>query len=85
MVGVEYSLKVSASHLLRFGIYSVLKIRNERISESINQSMNYEGVYRTAPATQVLLKNTIPKLLNKPLQKVLLVTQLKYLTSVRAQ
>ena len=28
MVGVEHSLKISASHLLRFGIDSVLKILN---------------------------------------------------------
>ena len=51
MVGGEHSLKISAPQLLWFGIDSVLKIMNERITQSVND----EGVYRTAPATPGLL------------------------------
>ena len=40
MVGGEHSLKMSASQLLRFGIDSVLKILNKRITQLINQSIN---------------------------------------------
>ena len=47
----EHFLKISAPQLLRFGIDSVLKILNKRIT----QLMNHEGVYRTAPATPGLL------------------------------
>ena len=54
MVGVEHSLKISAPQLLRFGIDSVLKILNERMTYSVND----EGVYRSAPATPGLLKTT---------------------------
>ena len=36
MVGGEHSLKTSAPQLLLFGIDSVLKILNERITESLN-------------------------------------------------
>ena len=56
MVGGEHSLKISAPHLLRFGIDSVLKILSKRITYQINELMNDEGVYRTAPATPGLLK-----------------------------
>ena len=56
MVGGEHSLHISAPQLLRFGIDSVLKILNERISLWMNKLINYEGVYRTAPATAGLLK-----------------------------
>ena len=64
--GGEYFLKIIASYLLGFGIDSVLKILNERITDWTNQLMNYKCVYRTAPATQGLLikvksKNTEPK------------------------
>ena len=52
MVEGEYSLNILALQLLRFGIDSVLTI----VKESINQWINYKGVYRTAPAKQVLLK-----------------------------
>ena len=55
MVGGEHSFKMSAPQLLRFGIYSVLKILNKMMTQWINQSMSAEGVYRTAPATTVLL------------------------------
>ena len=34
---------------------SVLKILNERIPYSMNQSVNYKGVCRTAPATPGLI------------------------------
>ena len=54
-MGGEHSLKMSAPQLLRFGIDSVLKILNERITQSVNQSVNDEGVYRTALATPGLL------------------------------
>ena len=38
VVGVEYSLKISAFQLLQFGIDSALKILNERISNfSLNE------------------------------------------------
>ena len=57
MVGGEHSLKISAPQLLRFGIDSVLKILNERMTfnESINEIINHKAVYRTAPATLGLL------------------------------
>ena len=55
MVGGEHSLKISAPQLLWFWIDSVLKILNERITQSINQPMYHEGVYRTAPDTPGLL------------------------------
>ena len=54
MVGGEYSLKITAPQLLQFGIDSVLKILNKRITEWMND-INYKGVYRTAPATLALL------------------------------
>ena len=53
MVGGEHSLKMLALTLLRFGIDSVLKILNKRITQSVND----KGVYRPAPATPGLLKN----------------------------
>ena len=37
MVGGEHSLQISASQLLRFGIESVLKILNERITDWMNK------------------------------------------------
>ena len=39
MVGGEHSLKMS--QLSRFGIYSVLKILNKRITNLNNESVNY--------------------------------------------
>ena len=39
MVGSEYSLKISGPQLLRFGIDSVLKIPNERITQWINEAI----------------------------------------------
>ena len=56
MLGGELSLKVSAPQLLWIRIDNVLKIQNKRITESMNEFINYKGVYRTAPATQGLLK-----------------------------
>ena len=55
ILGDELSLKISAPHILRFGIDSVLKILNKRSSQTMNYLINYEGVYRTAPATQGLV------------------------------
>ena len=55
MLEGEHSLKMSDPQLLRFGIYSVLKILNERMTQSVNESVIYKGVYRTAPATLGLL------------------------------
>ena len=55
MVGGEHYLIMSAPKLLRFGIDSVLKIVNENMTQSINQSINDKGVCRTAPATLGLL------------------------------
>ena len=45
MVGGEHSLKISAPWLLRFGIYSVLKIIPQRMTKSLNELMNDVGVY----------------------------------------
>ena len=39
MVGDEYSLKISAPQLLRFGIDSVLKILNERMTGPIRDEL----------------------------------------------
>jgi hypothetical protein len=36
-------------------IYDIMKIWRKRMNESMNQSMNHEAVYRTAPATPGLL------------------------------
>ena len=73
MVGDEHSLKVLAPQLLRFGIDSVLKILNERMTQImtywINESVNDEGVYRTAPATPGLLITIFPSnryVINRP-------------------
>ena len=55
MVGDKHSLKISAPQLLQFGIDIVWKILNERMTYSVNESMNYKCVYRTAPATPGLL------------------------------
>ena len=63
MVGGEHSLKISALQLLRFGIDSVLKILNERITDSINQLMSNGGDCRTALATPGVL-NTFNFLLS---------------------
>ena len=49
--GDEHSLKISALNLLWFGVDSILKILNERITKL----MNDKGVYRRARATQGLL------------------------------
>ena len=57
MVGSERFLQISAPQLLRLGIDSVLKILNERITNSINQYINYKGGCKTAPPTQGLLTN----------------------------
>ena len=56
MVGGEHSLKISAPQLLWFGIDSALKIFPQTMSELMNESINREAVYRTAPATPGLLK-----------------------------
>ena len=37
-------------------IYRVMKIFPQTIAELMNESVNYEAVYRTAPATPGLLK-----------------------------
>ena len=55
MVGGEHSLKSLASKLLPFGIYDVLKIWRKRLTQLMNESINDEAVYRTAPATPGLL------------------------------
>ena len=70
-MGYEHSLKISAPQLLRFGIDSVLKILNERMTQLINELMNDGGVYRTAPATPgLLIKHVGPvdlkRFLNQP-------------------
>ena len=55
MVGGKHSFKISASQLLPFGIYDVVKIGRKRASESLND----EAVYRTAPATPGLLNTSV--------------------------
>ena len=55
-VGGKQSLKISALQLRRFGIYDVLKIERKRMTDQPTQSIIYEAVYRTAPATPGLLK-----------------------------
>ena len=50
-------LNSSAHQFLQFWMDSVLKILNERIPQSVNELVNYEDVYKTAPATPGLLKN----------------------------
>ena len=57
MMGGEHSLKISAPQLLRFGIDSVLKIMNERITYLINQSMSDGGDCRIALATLCWLRH----------------------------
>ena len=55
MEGVEYSLKISAFHLLRFGIDSVLKILSKRAIDLINESMSQwvtEGIQSVEPVEQ---------------------------------
>ena len=56
MVGGEHSLKISAPQLLWFGIDSTLNIFPQTMTQLMNQSVNYGGHYRTAPATPGLLK-----------------------------
>ena len=53
-----HSLKMSAPQLFWFGIDSVWKILNERITERMNEWINKEQIVdcRTAPATLGLLK-----------------------------
>ena len=53
----EYSLKISASLLLRFGSIDLLKIWRKRKRGSY--WISYEGVSRTAPATQSLINTYI--------------------------
>ena len=55
MVWGESSLKMSALWLKGFGIYDVLKIWRKRMTDLINQLINYEAVRRTASATPGLL------------------------------
>ena len=51
MTGVEHCVKISGPLLSWFGIYGVLKIWREKITELIN----YKDVCRTALATHSLL------------------------------
>ena len=55
MVGGEHSLKMSAPQLLWFGIDSTLNIFPQTIAELMNESVNYGGDCRTAPAKPGLL------------------------------
>ena len=59
MVGGEISLKISAPKLLWFVIDSVLKILNKMMIESMTESINEEGAYRTALATPGLLNSLL--------------------------
>ena len=40
-------------------IYDIIKIWRKRLTDSVNESVNDEAVYRTAPATPGLLNTTI--------------------------
>ena len=54
--GGELSHKISPLQLLWLGVDSFLKILKDLlVNESINEFINDEGVYRTAPATPGLL------------------------------
>ena len=55
MMGGEHSFKISAPQLLWFGIDSTLNIFPQTMTESVNESINYGGDCRTAPATPGLL------------------------------
>ena len=59
MGGGDHSLKSSAPQLLWFGTEGVMKIFSQRMTyrtnETINESINDEGVCRTATATPGLL------------------------------
>ena len=67
MIGGEHSLKFSAPHLFRFGINSVLKILNKRMTDLINELMNYECICKTAPFSPGLLIIRYSKFYNKNL------------------
>ena len=54
MGGGDHSLHISAPQLLPFGIDSVLKILNERITQLMNQSMNDKGVFRTGSVKHII-------------------------------
>ena len=57
MMGDENSLKMSAPQLFRFGIDSVLKILNLRMTESIIWLINDQGVCRNSPTYIGSIKN----------------------------
>ena len=57
--GGDHFLKISASQLLRFWIENVLKILNKRMTDLMNKSVNDEGICKTAPATQGLIKKIL--------------------------
>ena len=50
-MGSEHSLKILAPQPYRFESEGVLKIFWEKIGDSLTESINYEAVCRTAPAT----------------------------------
>ena len=51
----EHSLKISALELFQFGFDSVLKMFGLKGHLIINELINHEPVYRTAPATLGML------------------------------
>ena len=55
MVGGEHSVKISSPQLLWFGIDSTLNIFPQTMTESVNESVNDGGDWRTAPASPGLL------------------------------
>ena len=54
-MGGEHSLKISAPHLLWFGIDSTLNIFPQTMTDSVNELINDGGDCRTALATPGLL------------------------------
>ena len=57
--GGEHSLKISASLLLQFVIYDVLKIWRKRLTRSLNTKVFVEGICRTAPGYIGSVKNVL--------------------------
>ena len=59
MVKGKHFLKISALQFFRFGIDSVLKILNKRITESMHELINDGGDCITASATLGLLSTRV--------------------------
>ena len=56
VLGGKNSLKIVAPLLLQCVIYDIMKIWRKRMTHLMNESINYEAVCRTTPATPGLFK-----------------------------